>query len=112
MYLFYFLILPICFFISGIGCMIASTKKSNKIFGYRTKKSLSNEEIWKYSNHRFGILALRLSVVMCMGNMMFYALGTHHNCLEGLIALTIIINLLMFILPIFIVEDESEKMFK
>lgn len=109
MYLFYLLILPICLFISGIGCMFASTKNPNKVFGYRTRNSLVNENNWENANQRFGVLALRLSIVMCMGNMIFYALGLHYDCLKGLTLLTTLIDLLIFILPILIVEDEIEK---
>ena len=112
MYLFSFLILPICFFIAGIGCIICSNKNPNKIVGYRTKNSLKSKEAWKFSNHRAGVLSLRMSVVMFLGNMMFYALGLQNDCLEGLTTLVMLIDLLEFFLTIFIVEDETIKKFK
>jgi uncharacterized membrane protein len=56
------LIIPIALIVTGL-ILWQKTPKLNKVFGYRTSKTLSNEETWTTANKFWGMLSFIIGII-------------------------------------------------
>ena len=80
------LLCPIIFIVIAAVILIAKPKR-NSIFGYRTNKSLSSDEIWDYANKIMAISLIVNAFVKDTLPIVFTALST---AMLGLVATVII----------------------
>lgn len=59
------LLCPIIFIIVASIILIAKPKR-NSLFGYRTNKSLSSDEIWNYANKVMSISMIAINAAICI----------------------------------------------
>ena len=64
------LLIPLTMLIFGRLLFRRTPKEINYVYGYRTKRSMRNEETWKFANqylgklwYRYGLLSVPLSVI-------------------------------------------------
>ncbi len=59
------LLCPIIFIVIATVILIAKPKH-NSLFGYRTNKSLSSDEIWNYANKVMAISLIAINAAICI----------------------------------------------
>lgn len=96
------LLIPVAMSILGIIVLVKKPKQ-NRVFGYRTKRTLSNEKTWELANKLWGkyalIFGLLISIVLIP--ILYYTIPKHFitGCVISA-ALIVIAN----VIPIIIVE--------
>ncbi len=81
-------------------------KKINYIYGYRSKRSMKNDETWKAANTYSGLLMLRLCIYCFFVPAFCYVFLPEYNLL-----ITIIINTLLVISILYYTENYLKKHF-
>ena len=81
-------------------------KKINWIVGYRTCKSMKNEENWVFANKYCGKLWIGIGLIMFVITLVLFVLFYLNifTYTEDILAIVILVQVLIIILPIFIVE--------
>ena len=81
-------------------------KKINYIYGYRSKRSMKNDETWKAANTYAGLLMLRLCIYCFFVPAFCYVFLPEYNLL-----ITIIVNTLLVISILYYTEKYLKKHF-
>ncbi len=89
-------------------------KKANKFLGYRTKRAMSNQLMWDYSQAYFSTLYAKVaSVLFCM-NILYSIVSLFVGFTTCLILLCLVlcIQAISLLIPIFFVEKNLKKFVK
>ena len=72
-------------------------KKINRLYGYRTSRSVASQEAWKASNHYSSKLILWFLIVTCICQIVFYQYLSEPNAILSTSA--VMVTLLLTIIP-------------
>ena len=101
------LLIPVVMSVLGIIVLVKKPKQ-NRIFGYRTKRTLSDEKIWELANKLWGryTLLCGLLTFITLIPILYYTIPKHF-----IIGCTISATLLIIsnVIPIIIVEVKVKK---
>ena len=104
-------IIPMLILLVGYFMYKYPPKKINWFIGYRTRKSMKNEEDWKCANQYCGriwiITALIMFVLTLILFVMFYLNIIGYT--ENTLAILVLIQVAIIILPIFLVENKLKN---
>lgn len=86
----------------GLGCCALYTiiafifyryppKEINLFYGYRTKRSMANPEIWKVSNEYSALFMLKMALAGFVVPVLMYFLFPQHNLLVTLVLTTLML---------------------
>lgn len=73
------LIIPIIILLFGIRVTKHEPKNINGVYGYRTTRSMKNQETWKFANQYCGILWRKLGSIMLIISIVIAAIATRLN---------------------------------
>lgn len=106
--------IPILILIIGYWMFKYPPKKINWFIGYRTRKSMKNEEDWNFANQYCGkiwiITGLIMLIITIIIFIIFYLNIVSYS--EEILTIIILIQTLIIILPIFLVEDKLKNKMK
>lgn len=106
------LMCPILAIAIGVWFSKSPPQTINYAFGYRTKRSMSSPEAWRYANQRFGKLILRAGLIglpVSIAVMLFTrSRSTQTITVVSLVLITA--QIFMFIAPIFPIERALKNM--
>lgn len=103
----FLLIVPCMIIIFGISTLIIKPKQ-NKLFGYRTKTTLSSNKLWEYANKEFVICSIIISIITIILLISNYLIFYKNLINIFLINALILITLDIFI-PIIIIEIKVRR---
>ena len=104
-------IIPVLIIIIGYFMYKYPPKKINWVVGYRTRKSMNNEENWKFANQYCGKLWIKTGLIMLAITLVFYTIFYLNvvRYTENILAILVLIQVAIIILPIFIVENKIKN---
>lgn len=107
-------LLPILMLVFGIVSARNAPKKINNIYGYRTRRSMLNQETWEYAHAYFGRLWKQLGGIMLPISILLSLpiLWIQNENMQGV--LTVIlesVQIIVMIGSIFLVERALEQKF-
>ena len=100
------LLMPVIMIVVGIIMMKRPPKKINAFVGYRTSRSMDNQESWNFANKHsgklmimFGIIAIIPSVVIMLP---FY--GSDDDTIGMISTVIMVFQFILIIIPIILTE--------
>jgi len=104
-------IIPILILLVGYLMFRCPPKKINWFIGYRTLKSMKNQEDWKFANQYCGKIWIITGVIMLVITVVLFALFYLNviNYTENILAMLVLIQVAIIILPIFLVENKLKN---
>ena len=86
-------------------------KKINWVIGYRTRKSMKNEEDWKFANQYCGRIWIITGLIMLAVTLIIFGIFYSNiiNYTENMLAIITLIQVAIIILPIFLVENKLKN---
>lgn len=107
------LLIPLCMMISGYLFMKKPPKNINGLYGYRTNRSMRNEETWQFANQLAGRYWFKWSFFVLIPSLFIdIFLYQKSDLLISKISLIVcMIQLIPLILPIYFVEKQLKKKF-
>lgn len=95
----------------GIGFKKYPPKKINGIYGYRTKRAMSNQKAWDYSQKRFGEKSFFLGMILLAINIIWLVISINYNqILDSMTTLIYsIIQPIMLIISVILTERDLKK---
>lgn len=107
------LLIPIIMLVFGIIMYKHAPKNINYIFGYRTSRSMKNDDTWKFAHEYCGRLWYRLGLIMLIPTVIVHI--PFYNSNEdtiGIVATVVMtIQLIVLIISIFPTEKALKKTF-
>lgn len=107
------LLIPIIMILMGYYFKKHPTKDINPILGYRTNRSMKNQDTWNYAQAYAGKLYYQLGIFSTVIFMIISLLliGIDYNYLETVSMLVIFLQLILLFVPIFFVEKQLKAVF-
>lgn len=104
-------VIPILILLAGYLMFKFPPKKINWFIGYRTRKSMKNEEYWNLANHYCGKVWIITGLIMFIITLIMFAIFYLNviSWTENLLSALILIQVAIIILPIFIVENKLKN---
>lgn len=104
-------ILPVLIIFIGIWMLKYPPRKINWFIGYRTRRSMENEKVWKFANQYCGKLLIKLGTIMLFINILLLVLLYFKllNLTEIFISIVMLFQVAIIILPIFIIENKIKN---
>ena len=112
-YLFTNLLIPIICIIVGVTLVFFTPKKINSFIGYRTTRSMKNNETWKFAQKHSGLIQLILGIILFIITIIiyYYYQDATVSTLSTLHTVFTIIQLLVLICSIIPTEIILKKKF-
>ena len=104
-------IIPMLILLIGYFMYKYPPKKINWFIGYRTRKSMKNEEDWKFANRYCGKLWIITGLIMLVVTLMVFGIF-YLNIIkytENLLAILVLVQVAIIVFPIFIVESKIKN---
>ncbi len=107
------MLIPIMMIIFGVIFKKNAPKKINMFFGYRTTKSMKNQETWKFAHYYIGRLWFTLGFIVFLLSLviMFLLRNQEVNTISLYALVLIFIQLGFMITPIFMTEKQLNLSF-
>lgn len=107
------LLIPVTMILFGKRFKDSPPKNINRLFGYRTSRSMKNQDTWEYAHRCFGNLWLWFGVVLLPVSVaaMLFSLGKSVDHIAWCGLAVIIIQLVPMAIPIFITEHKLKQAF-
>ena len=104
-------IVPFIIMIVGYIMYKYPPKKINWIIGYRTLSSMKNEKVWKLANKYCGLLWINTGIILFAISLVISIIQVAKMIVltENIIAIIILVQVLIIILPVFIVERKLKQ---
>ena len=104
-------IIPILITLIGYLLFKYPPKKINWVIGYRTFKSMKNEEDWNFANQYCGKIWIKTGLTMLVITLILFGLFYLNviNYTENILAVVVLIQVAIIILPIFIIEPKLKS---
>ena len=105
-------IIPVMIIVIGYLMNKYPPKKPNWFIGYRTRKSIQNNDIWKTANQYCGALWIKLGILMIIITSIIFVLVYLNliNFTENLLIIVTITEVIILVQTIFIVENKIKDM--
>jgi len=103
--------IPILILVIGYLMFEYPPKKINWFIGYRTRKSMKNEDDWKFANQYCGKLWIKTGLIMLVMTLILFVLF-YLNIIkytENLLAIFVLVQVAIIVFPIFIVESKIKN---
>lgn len=99
-------IIPLLLVFIGFLMFKKPPKKINWSIGYRTRKSMVNEKVWKFANQYTGKLWIKIGIIMFIISLFLFGLLYFKLILltETFLSILILLQVGIIVLSIFIVE--------
>ena len=103
-------LIPLLVIIIGLLMYKYPPQKPNWFVGYRSRKSMKNEKIWKEANQYCGKIWMLMGLIMVFVSILLFLLDLFSmvNFSEPLLSTLVLVQTAIIILPIFIVEKSIE----
>jgi len=107
-------LLPLLVMIVGYLMYKYPPKKINYVIGYRTFKSMKNEEAWKLANQYCGKLWIKIGLAMLVIAIILFTLFNIKvlTYTEDILAIIVIAQIMPMLLSIFAVEKKIKNLNK
>lgn len=104
-------IIPILIITVGYLMHRYPPKKINWFIGYRTRKSMKNEEYWKLANQYCGKMWVKIGLMMLVIALVLFVVFYLNiiDYTEDILTIIILIQTVIIILPIFLVEKKLKS---
>lgn len=105
-------IIPVMIIVIGYLMNKYPPKKPNYLIGYRTRKSIQNNDIWKTANQYCGALWIKLGLLMLIITSIISILSYYEliNFTENLLIIVTVSEVIILVQTIFIVENKIKDM--
>ncbi len=109
------LILSVCFIIPGLFLYYKPPRDINKVIGYRTKRSMKNQDSWDFANKYSGKLMIIYGIIylICVGvSVALFSvekIGSIEITFEAIETIYLILLVLFFTLIIVTVEKQLKR---
>ena len=105
-------IIPIMIIVIGYLMNQYPPKKPNWFVGYRTRKSMKNDDVWKVANKYCGEIWIKMGLLMLIIAIILYILVRFEvfNFTENLLIIVTISEVIILVQTIFIVENKIKDM--
>ena len=105
-------IIPVMIIVIGYLMNKYPPKKPNYLIGYRTRKSMQNNEVWKIANQYCGVLWIKLGILMLIITSIIFVLVSLNiiNFTENLLIIVTVSEVIILVQTIFIVENKIKDM--
>ena len=106
-------LIPVLCFIFGILLYKHEPKKINGYYGYRTGRSMKNEDTWKFANNLLGRLWLGGGAVLIVisAAAVLAVNASRHDMFAAISGLAVIMDLVFMVASIIRVESALKKRF-
>lgn len=107
------LLIPIIMIIAGNSMRLGKFKTINSIVGYRTRRSMKNQQTWDYAHRECGLLWRRWGVLMLLPTavLMLLLLGKEIPTVGTVGGIVTVLQMLPLFLSIVIVEKKLREKF-
>lgn len=107
------LLTPLAMVILGKNFEKSPPKEINSSFGYRTRRSMQNQETWDFAHQEIGKLWFKLGVstLFLSVGAMFFPFGKSINYVSFYGLAIVVIQIIAMIATIFLVERELKENF-
>ncbi len=107
------LLIPVIMFVFGKIFSATAPKKINYIFGYRTSRSMKNEQTWEFAHKRLGKIWKRLSIALLSVAVlpMLFVIGKSEDAISTVGVIVCFFEIAVMILTVIIVEQALKKNF-
>ena len=107
------LLLPVILLLFGIYFKKSGPKKINLAFGYRTRRSMMNQETWRFAHEYCGKLWVRLGLILAPLSILILliVLGRDENLVGNIGGTICYVQVALLIGTIFFVERALRKNF-
>lgn len=107
------LLIPIIMIIAGNSMRLGKFKTINSIVGYRTRRSMQNQQTWDYAQRECGRLWMRWGVLMLLPTavLMLLLLGKEVPTVGTVGGIVTVLQMLPLFLSIVIVEKKLREKF-
>lgn len=96
------------------GCLMSKypPKKVNWFVGYRTRKSMKDEKVWKIANQYCGKLWIKIGVIMLILSVLLFALICFKTIIlsETILAIIVLCQIIPLLLSGVMVENKIKKL--
>ena len=106
------IILGIISILTGFIMFKFPPKRINMLYGYRTKKSISTQETWDYSQKYAANIMMKLGIIVVLLSVVVSLFSIPQKVIPFIIITGIAIGVLSLISVIFITEHQLKKKFK
>ncbi len=107
------LLIPIIMIITGNSMRLGKFKTINSIVGYRTRRSMKNQQTWDYAHRECGLLWRRwgstMLVLTVIAMLLFMGEDTDHIGVVG--SVITVLQMILLFLSIAIVEKKLREKF-
>ena len=104
------LLIPLVMIIFGTIFRRAAPKKINPLFGYRSEQSMKDKESWDFAHKQVGSIWRRWGFAMLISIVpMFFVYGKDVDTVSYWGLAIIVLQLIVMIIPIFIVEKRLKN---
>jgi len=105
-------IIPVMIIVIGYLMNKYPPKKPNYLIGYRTRKSIQNNDIWKTANQYCGALWIKIGLLMLIITSIISILSYYEliNFTENLLIIVTVSEVIILVQTIFIVENKIKDM--
>ena len=105
-------IIPVMIIVIGYLMNKYPPQKPNWFIGYRTRKSMQNNEVWKIANQYCGTVWIKLGILMLIITSIIFVLASLNiiNFTENLLIIVTITEVIILVQTIFIVENKIKDM--
>ena len=107
------LLVPVIMLISGYMMYRHPPKKINGIYGYRTSRSMKNEQTWRFANNYCGRLWIKYGIIMLVLSIPAHFPFVHSdkNVIGVLSTIVVTIQCIVLLFPIALTEIALRKAF-
>ncbi len=107
------LLIPISMILMGAWLYKHPPKKINGLYGYRTKRSMKNQDTWIYAQRFSGRLYFRLGLGLLplSAAAMLFSKGQDVDTISRHATILSVVQLVLLLLPIFFTERSLRKTF-
>lgn len=113
LYLIIILVCPVMMIAFGKQFKNKAPKEINSFYGYRTRRSMKNQDTWRFAHHCFGNLWLRAGIATLPLSVlvMLFSFGKDMNTIANYALVIVVIQLIPMMLPIILVELKLKQTF-
>ena len=106
-------LIPLLMIIIGAIFSKKAPKNINYVFGYRTARSMKNQETWEFSHLLLGKIWLKCGLISIVVSIipMFFVLNKCEDIIGNLGLVILYLQLAMMIITIIIIENSLRKTF-
>lgn len=107
-------LIPLLIMVVGFFMFKYPPKKINWFVGYRTRKSMQNEKVWKESNKYCGKVWIKLGIVMLLLSFILILVLHLYNVIltETILAVIVLSQVAVLVIFCGIIEKNIRKKFK